>query len=300
MTLAAVESNLPARMEYARAASQASLLPAAFVNQPANVLIAMEVADALGKRPFMVMQELAVISGKPSFSAKFMRALVREAGHRLRESVENGIARCVIVRHDDPDYEHVAVWDEKKARDHGYWGKGHWQKNPDLMLSNRALSECVRSACPEVLGGVSYTPDEVEDFAPGKTTVQQTPKVKPLTAAQIMTDSHPVESEPVVEEVDAETGEIPRDMITSAQTKKMGALMREAGLTGRDDALAFVTQEIGREVTSRAELTKEEASTVIDRLGELASASAPDEEPVDAEIVDEDGWPETTQPGGAA
>ena len=177
MTIATIEpAALPARMEYAQAVSVANLLPEAFRRQPANVLIAMEVADALQMRPFMVMQEMAVISGRPSFSAKFMRALVRRAGHRLRESYADGTARCVIVRHDDPDYEHVATWDEAKARDHGYWGKGHWTKNPALMLSNRALSECVRSACPEVLGGVAYTPDEVQDFAPTQAASQAAPE----------------------------------------------------------------------------------------------------------------------------
>ena len=30
------------------------------------------------------------------------------------------------------------------------------------MLKNRAVSECVREACNEVMGGVNYTPDEAE------------------------------------------------------------------------------------------------------------------------------------------
>ena len=95
-----------------------------------------------------------------------MRTRVRKAGHLLRESFDNGVARCVIIRADDPDFEHVATWDRAKAEKHGLWGKGHWAKNPDLMLANRALSECVREACYEVMGGVGYTPDEVLDFAP--------------------------------------------------------------------------------------------------------------------------------------
>lgn len=159
-------SGLADRKDYAESISCADLLPEAFRRKPANCLIAMEVADALGMRPFMVMQEMSVISGRPTFSAKFMRALVRRAGHRLRETYADGVARCVIIRKDDPEFEHVTEWDEAKARQHGYWGKGHWNKNPSLMLGNRSLAENVRAACPEVLGGVAYTPDEVEDFAP--------------------------------------------------------------------------------------------------------------------------------------
>lgn len=166
--------DLQARKDYSTAVSAADVLPPAFRNSPPNILIATEVAASLGVTPFHLMQEMGIISGRPSFSAKFMRALVRRAGHKLRETTTpEGVARCVIIRSDDPGYEHVSEWDEKKARDHGYWGKGHWAKNPPLMLGNRALSECVRQACPEVLGGVAYTPDEIQDFAPEKHTVTQ-------------------------------------------------------------------------------------------------------------------------------
>lgn len=168
-------SSLADRKEYAEAVSLADLLPEAFRRKPANVLIAMEVADALEMRPFIVMQEMSVISGRPSFSAKFIRALVRRAGHKIRETFTDGVARCVIIRADDPGFEHVAEWDEQKARDHDLWGKGHWRKNPRLMLGNRAVSECAREACPEVLGGIAYTPDEIMDFAPEKPTPAQAP-----------------------------------------------------------------------------------------------------------------------------
>ena len=44
----------------------------------------------------------------------------------------------------------------KKAQDAGLWGKGHWAKDPATMLRWRAISECVRMACPEVLGGLVH------------------------------------------------------------------------------------------------------------------------------------------------
>lgn len=58
----------------------------------------------------------------------------------------------------------------------------------------------------------------------------------------------------------------PADGITSGQQKKMGALMREVGITEREHALAYVNDTIGREVASRSELTKAEAGQVIDAL----------------------------------
>lgn len=54
--------------------------------------------------------------------------------------------------------------------------------------------------------------------------------------------------------------------VSDAQLKKMGATMREAGLTERANALAYVASVIGRDVDSRNDLTAAEASSVIDRL----------------------------------
>ncbi len=56
------------------------------------------------------------------------------------------------------------------------------------------------------------------------------------------------------------------DAITSAQLSKMGAAMRERGITEKADALDFVKDVIGRAVESRNDLTKAEASKVIDAL----------------------------------
>lgn len=161
-----VFSSLDEQMRYAQALAEAGLVPDSFRQKPPNVLVAIEIARTLNESPYTVMSEMAVISGRPSFSAKFMRSRVRQAGHKLRETFESGVATAVVIRSDDPDFEHSAKWDEAKARQHGYWGKGHWGKNPELMLKNRALSEVVREACYEVMGGIAYTPDEVMDFAP--------------------------------------------------------------------------------------------------------------------------------------
>jgi hypothetical protein len=59
-----------------------------------------------------------------------------------------------------------------------------------------------------------------------------------------------------------ETGE----QVTPAQIRKMGAAMSARGLTIREDALGYVESIIGRPVESRNELTKAEASKVIDAL----------------------------------
>lgn len=61
----------------------------------------------------------------------------------------------------------------------------------------------------------------------------------------------------------ADTGE----MITPAQMKKLHASFNEEGITDRDKRLAYTTTVIGHAVDSSNELTKAEASAVIDSLG---------------------------------
>ncbi len=54
--------------------------------------------------------------------------------------------------------------------------------------------------------------------------------------------------------------------ITEAQMHKLQALLKQKGLTTRDLALAFLGDTLGRDVASSKDLTKREASQVIDAL----------------------------------
>ena len=172
------ENNLAVQMKHAEILSQANMIPDKFKGNPANVLVAQELAQSMGESTWVTMSELYFVGNVPTFSAKYMRTRVRAAKHILRESFdpETMTATCTIIRHDDPDFEHTIRWDKATAEAHGLWGKGHWKKNPELMLKNRAVSECVREACNEVMGGVDYTREEVENgnFNTGPVTATAT------------------------------------------------------------------------------------------------------------------------------
>ena len=133
------ENNLAVQMKHAEILSQANMIPDKFKGNPANVLVAQELAQSMGESTWVTMSELYFVGNVPTFSAKYMRTRVRAAKHILRESFdpETMTATCTIIRHDDPDFEHTIRWDKAKAEAHGLWGKGHWKKNPELMLKNR-------------------------------------------------------------------------------------------------------------------------------------------------------------------
>jgi hypothetical protein len=151
------------------------LLPDAYRKQPASVLWAMEYGRALGLDVVTTITTIHVIKGKPSQSADLMLGRARTAGHRVRIKSERTRCEVRIQRADDPDDENVIEWTLDDAvtaglctlrdgRPYARDSKGEptpWEKFPRAMLRARAIAECVRSACPEVLHGAIYTPEEL-------------------------------------------------------------------------------------------------------------------------------------------
>lgn len=151
------------RLQHAQAVAQSSLIPDSYRNQAANVLWAMDLADALGIPFPQVMQTMAVMRGRMTMSADLMAAVVRRAGHKLRIREQGMSVTAALIRQDDPDYEFTATWDEAKARQAGLWGqRGPWSLYPAQMLRSRAITEVCRQGASDALAGTAYTPEELE------------------------------------------------------------------------------------------------------------------------------------------
>lgn len=156
----ATPNVLSAKIAYAERLAQAGLLPAAYRSQPANVLLIVEQAEALGIPVMTALNGVHVIDGKPTISPALMSALVRRAGHKLRVTGDDTRAVAEIVRADDPDFTFRSEWTLERAKKAGLAGRGSWGKYPAAMLKARAISEVCRDACQEVVAGV-YTPEEL-------------------------------------------------------------------------------------------------------------------------------------------
>ena len=188
-------ATLHTRMDYAKALAQSNLLPSAYQKQPANILVAIEYGEALGLAPMVAIQQISVIQGKPTMSAQLMGALVRQAGHRLRVSVDESSKAVIaeLTRSDDPDFTFRSVWDMGRAQAAGLTSKGgSWKTYPLAMLKARAITEVCRDGCPEVLAGVAYTPEELEPTG--------NPAPVSVSATHLLPDPEPA--------VDRDTGEI--------------------------------------------------------------------------------------------
>lgn len=156
--------TLSEQMQYANTVCKGSLVPKAYQNSAANVLIAMDFGRSMGLSPAESLYRIAVINGKPTASAELIAANVRRAGHKLRVKKDEQAKKATveIVRADDPDYTFSVTWDMAKAQQAQLSGKENWKKYPMAMLTARAITECARDACPEALYGVVYTGEEME------------------------------------------------------------------------------------------------------------------------------------------
>ena len=150
------------RLQHAQAVAQSNLIPDSYRNQPANVLWAMDLADALGVPFPQVMQTMAVMRGRMTMSADLMASVVRKAGHKLRVKQEGMSVRAQLIRSDDPEFIYEAVWDEARARRAQLWGqRGPWSLYPEQMLRSRAITEVCRQGASDCLYGVVYSPEEI-------------------------------------------------------------------------------------------------------------------------------------------
>ena len=167
------------QMRFAEVVSQAKgMLPRAYEGNPANVLVAIQYGASLGIAPMAALQNIDVIQGTPTLSAKAVAAMVRANGHKLwvSEDEQNMSATCTIVRNDDKEHPVTVTRDKAWAQRMGLLTKDNYKKQPTTMLMWRAVTACANRACPELflgLGG-AYTADELhdmDDMAPVEATV---------------------------------------------------------------------------------------------------------------------------------
>ena len=187
--------ELASQVEYAKLLAASDLLPDAYKGKPANILLAIEYGKTLGITPMAAIQGINVIKGKPTASASLIGSLVRLAGHRLRITSDNTKAVCEIIRSDDPDYIFMSVWDMERAKLAGLTANPSWQKYPESMMKARAITECARDACPEVLSGVQYTAEELGASEPFPPSPHRVTKTDPWEHAAPVAAPEPEEGE---------------------------------------------------------------------------------------------------------
>ena len=161
-----LSTEIRTQMQWAKLASQGDIIPEAYRNKPANILVAVGFGAAMGLSYADSLYRINVIKGKPTMSAELIASQVRKAGHKLRiyKDEQHESVKAVIIRKDDPEFEFSAVRDKAWAQKMGLAQKDNYRKQPMTMLTWRAITAVAREACPEALYGVAYSPDELDDM----------------------------------------------------------------------------------------------------------------------------------------
>ena len=164
--------GLGAMMRLAKELAPSEMLPDAFKNKPANVLIALNMAQRMDADPFAVMQSIYIVYGKPAFSANYLIGCFNGCGRfsciKYSFFGQPGTMSygCRAYATELRSGEKVVGADVtiELAKKEGWLDKkgSKWQTMPQLMLQYRAATFLIRTTAPELALGMR-TSEEIND-----------------------------------------------------------------------------------------------------------------------------------------
>jgi len=154
----------------AKMLSASTLVPKEFQGNMGNCAIALNIAKRLGADPFMVIQNIDIIHGRPSFRATFLIAMVNASGRftplQFRMAGEGQNRSCVAWAKDKETGEVVEGTEitMAMAKAEGWSTKSgsKWLTMPEQMLRYRAAAFFARIYAPDITLGMQ-TSDELHD-----------------------------------------------------------------------------------------------------------------------------------------
>lgn len=205
-------------MRMANALTSSTLVPVAYqgADNLGNALIALEMAQRTGSSPMMVMQNLYVVHGKPSWSAQFIIASLNSCGKfsplRFEMSGEGGSRACTAWALENVSGERLEgpIVSIDIAKAEGWYQKNgsKWQTMPELMLRYRAASFFGKLYAPEILMGMQ-TSEEIEDVEPPMKAVRNTSQKTVDSLAALKEKSKDAGNDETVVELDPKADAAP-------------------------------------------------------------------------------------------
>jgi Rps23 Pro-64 3,4-dihydroxylase Tpa1-like proline 4-hydroxylase len=152
--------------------ANSSMVPDTYKGKPDNCFVALELASRMDVSPVLVMQNLYIVQGKPSWAGQACKALIDGCGkftnseYVMTGSMADGTRGCYLQATNVKTGKVVKGTEInlKMANDEGWSSKNgsKWRTMPEQMLKYRAAAFFARTECPEVLMGFQ-TADEVQD-----------------------------------------------------------------------------------------------------------------------------------------
>jgi hypothetical protein len=179
--------DLTTAYQAARQLVTTSFVPKTYQGKPEEAAAAIMTGQELGLSPLAALRSIDIIGGVPAMRAVALRALVQSKGHEIWVEESTKTQAVVAGRRRGADKVERSVWTIDRARDLQLLGKDNWKKQPIAMLLARATSELVRLIAADVILGIPYSTEEVQDMAvveavdvPAKPASSRTARRKPL------------------------------------------------------------------------------------------------------------------------
>ena len=148
----------------AKCFAASTMVPKEFVGNVANCIIALNMAQRLGRDPLMVMQSLFIVNGRPGWSAQFLIALFNDHGAfspiRWREcgSLDDIDSMGAVAFTFDSQGECLesAEVNIAMAKAEGWFGKNgsKWPTMPRQMLRYRSATMLIKAFAPGIAFGL--------------------------------------------------------------------------------------------------------------------------------------------------
>lgn len=153
------------------ALAKSSIVPKEYQNNVGNCIIALDIADRVGLSPMMVMQNLYVVNGRPSWGSQSIAAMInnsRKFAAPLKYVLE-GKGESLSCYVEAKDHEGNVITGPTitmaMAKEEGWTSKSgsKWKTMPEIMIRYRAASFFGRLYCSDLLMGI-YSEDENKDM----------------------------------------------------------------------------------------------------------------------------------------
>lgn len=140
--------------------SKSELIPQSFRGKPMDIAIAFDMAARMGVSPLVVMQNLYVVKGTPSWKGQACISLIRNKFKNVKhiyvgEKGKDTYGCYVQAINDDGEVIKGPEVTIAMAKSEGWMSNSKWTNMPDLMLAYRSASFFARINCPETLMGMS-------------------------------------------------------------------------------------------------------------------------------------------------
>lgn len=161
-------------LEQAKFLSNSTIVPVQYQRKPENCYIAVDMANRMGVPVMMVMQNLHIVQGKPSWSGAAIKSMLDNSGkfedvetvYVGQPNTDNWGAFVTAKLKKNGKVLKGATVTIKTAKDEGWYNKtgSKWKTMPELMLTYRANAWFARQFAPELLMGLQSV-EEVEDVS---------------------------------------------------------------------------------------------------------------------------------------